>query len=154
VLNCICTNCSFRGSRSLQRPPGRQWQQPRPVLLRPSPAANLSMLLPSIVPKKCLYGVAVASWRHAWPSSLNIREASTAVWNHSSATRIDLPKTDPEVENRYGYPVIVFQAHLGGQNRPSLPLCPQFLLETCPQALPFGTILLEPQSTSQELTQR
>jgi hypothetical protein len=29
----------------------QQWQQPRPVLLRTSPAANLSVLLPSIVPK-------------------------------------------------------------------------------------------------------
>jgi hypothetical protein len=154
VLNCICTHCSFRGSRSLHRPPGWHWQQPRPVLLRTSPAANLSMLLPSIVPMKCLYGVAVASWRHAWPSSLNIREPSTAVWNHSSATQVDLPRTDPEVDNRYGYPVIFFQAHLGGRKSSIAATLSIFPVRTCHQALPFGTILLEPQNNCQEPAQR
>jgi hypothetical protein len=140
LLNCISTHCSFRGSRPLQRPPG--WQQARPVLLRTSPVANLSMLLPSIVPKKCMYGVAVASCRHAWPSGLNIHEPSTAVWNHFYATQSDLPRTDLEVDIRCGYPVIFFQAHLWGPKSSIGAILST--LETCPQALPFGTILLEP----------
>jgi hypothetical protein len=37
-----------------------------------------------------------------------------------------------------------FRPTFGGENRPSSPFCPLSLLKTCPQALPFGAVLLEP----------
>jgi hypothetical protein len=72
------------------------------------------------------------------------------------AISLERPQTPPDPGKCYLIRMITqlffIVTTLGGKIRPSAPLCPLFLLEVCPQALPFVAISLELLQTPPELT--